>query len=88
MTRRMEDSLIREALDHDMPLVEKALRATLDRLASVPDTALLRQPAPEQGTVLRKIWEGTQKYSRIRAPILAIYCDIGPPHAGGSYGLP
>ena len=79
MTRRLQDSLIREALDHDLPMVEKGLRATLVDLASVPDTTLLRQPAPTQGTVLRKIWEGTQKYSSIRAPMLAIYCDIGPP---------
>ena len=38
MTRREQDSLVRDVLAHDMPMVEKGLRETLANLANVPDT--------------------------------------------------
>jgi len=77
MTRRQMDSVITELVDHDFPLVARELRETRQRLAAVPDTTVLTQPAPEVGSVLQKMWAGARRYPTVRAPMLFLYAPLG-----------
>jgi pimeloyl-ACP methyl ester carboxylesterase len=77
MTRRQADSLIREFIEFDLPLVTKQLKESQRGWAHLPDTAVLRVRTPEIGSVLQKMWAGGQRYTSIRAPTLALYSEIG-----------
>jgi non-heme chloroperoxidase len=77
MTRHVTDSLIRELLDFDFPIAAKQLREAQLGWASVPDTAVMPQRTPAIGSVLQKMWAGSQRYTHIRAPALALYSELG-----------
>jgi non-heme chloroperoxidase len=76
MTRHQADSIIKELVEFDFPMVAKQLVESQRGWAGLPDTALLPQRTPELGSVLQKMWAGSQRYSSIRAPMLALYAEI------------
>jgi pimeloyl-ACP methyl ester carboxylesterase len=73
MSRRDSIALIREALERDLPAFEKDLRRSLTKMEAEPAQPQdLMQPPTLPARDLA-IFAGTQKYTQIPVPILAIY---------------
>lgn len=64
-------ALIRELADVSLPRVERHLRDWQRAVDSVGDRIPL--PSHDRGSVIQKIWAGSQMYTHIDAPLLAIY---------------
>jgi non-heme chloroperoxidase len=72
--------LIKELLEASLPAFEKDLREQQETLKTMPAALLAAQAAPV-GATTQAIMSGMQKYTKIPAPILAIYAvphDRGP----------
>jgi pimeloyl-ACP methyl ester carboxylesterase len=68
-------ALINELLETNLPELERTLRQIRERFAAAPPQAppAAARPRPEIPPIQRAINAGAQRYSDIRAPILAIY---------------
>lgn len=77
--------LIKELLETNLPAFEKDLRERQEALKSIPAAVLAAQAAAPVGGPTQEIMNGMQKYTRIPAPILAIYAL---PHDRGAAANP
>lgn len=75
MTLRERDALIRELLQ-SIPTLERDLRSYQQDIAPIPDRSRIL-PAPDSNPVNRALAMGQQKYTSIRAPVLAIFALPG-----------
>lgn len=76
--------LIKELLEASLPGFEKDLREQQETLKTMPAAVLAAQAAPV-GATTEAIMSGMQKYTKIPAPILAIYAV---PHDRGALANP
>lgn len=72
LTLAERDSIIQELLGTSLPLMERDLRVYQQAIAAAPDRSAI-VPAPERNPVRRGIGLGMQKYTVIRAPVLAFF---------------
>ena len=79
VSHQQVDSLFGELLDRDLPALARELRENRQSLAALADTTAALPSAPSwgSGTALDKMWQGAQKYSSLRVPVLAIYMELG-----------
>jgi non-heme chloroperoxidase len=72
MSLRDREALIQELLDVSLPPMERDLRAMSKQLATLPNqdaTPPARRPDP----IIRALLDGAEKYTSLRAPVLAIF---------------
>ena len=77
--------LIKELLEASLPAFEKDLREQQETLKTIPAAVLAAQAAAPVGVPTQAIMSGMQKYTKIPAPILAIYAV---PHDRGAQANP
>jgi pimeloyl-ACP methyl ester carboxylesterase len=77
--------LIKELLEASLPAFEKDLREQQETLKTMPAALLAAQAAAPVGMPTQAIMSGMQKYTKIPAPILAIYAV---PHDRGALANP
>jgi non-heme chloroperoxidase len=77
--------LIKELLETNLPTFEKDLREQQETLKTMSAALLAAQAAAPVGIPTQAIMSGMQKYTRIPAPILAIYAV---PHNRGAAANP
>jgi non-heme chloroperoxidase len=77
--------LIKELLEASLPAFEKDLREQQETLKTMPAALLAAQAAAPVGAPTQAIMSGMQKYTKIPAPILAIYAV---PHDRGALANP
>ena len=77
--------LIKELLEASLPVFEKDLREQQETLKTMPAALLAAQATAPVGVPTQAIMSGMQKYTKIPAPILAIYAV---PHDRGALANP
>ena len=77
--------LIKELLEASLPAFEKDLREQQETLKTMPAALMAAQAAAPVGGPTQAIMSGMQKYTKIPAPILAIYAV---PHDRGALANP
>lgn len=72
MSPRDREALIRELVDVSLPLMARDLRAMSKDLAALSNQDAT-PPTPRPNPVIRGLFGGMEKYTSIRAPVLAIF---------------
>jgi pimeloyl-ACP methyl ester carboxylesterase len=75
---RVQRPLIDELLETNLPEFERSLRRFQEWLNAAPPGASMPMPgySPHMPAIQRAVWEGVQRYTDIRAPILAIFALV------------
>ncbi|HEY9228793.1 MAG TPA: alpha/beta hydrolase [Gemmatimonadaceae bacterium] len=72
MTVAQRAAMIDELLASSLPLLERDLRVYHRALATAPNQSAV-VPAPQRDSIRRALAMGTQKYTKINGPVLAIF---------------
>jgi TonB-dependent SusC/RagA subfamily outer membrane receptor len=76
LTLAERDTIVRELLSTSLPLMERDLRVYDRAVAAAPDKSIVA-PAPEHDQIQRALTLGMQKYTAVRAPVLAFFALPG-----------
>ena len=72
MSPRDQQALIRELLETSLPQMERDLRGKSKQLAALPNQDVT-PPAQRPNAIIRALLGGEEKYTSVRAPVLAIF---------------